>query len=174
MARSRRPPRRIKSQRSPAPVTTNIAGLFRYFHRRALDDGQGNPPSWIRSSCSTLYQAPCPQLPCVGHRLLYSLERNHGSQVPLHAAEIQPGCRALITKPGPSSDFCDLTAFNKLSKELNAFGSGTRRSEPGVFQVLKPFGSVTKSGFWTCSAHVTPVCVCCHRLSFFFEFISRA
>ena len=40
-----------------------------------------------------------------GYWLSYFPERNYGSQVPFHAAEIQARCRALNTKPGPPSDF---------------------------------------------------------------------
>lgn len=45
---------------------------------------------------------------------------NHGSQVPLHAAEIQARCHALNTKPGPPSDFHDRT-------ESDRFVEGTKR-----------------------------------------------
>jgi len=45
---------------------------------------------------------------------------NHGSQVPLHAPEIQARCRALNTKPGPPSDFHDRTVSDR-------FAEGTKR-----------------------------------------------
>ena len=41
---------------------------------------------------------------------------NHGSQVPLHATEIQARCRALNVKPGPPSDFYDRTASDRFVK----------------------------------------------------------
>ena len=39
---------------------------------------------------------------------------NHGSQIPLHAAETQARCRALNAKPGPPSDFYDRTASDRF------------------------------------------------------------
>lgn len=39
---------------------------------------------------------------------------NRGSQVPLHAAEIQARCRALSVKPGPPPGFHDRTASDRF------------------------------------------------------------
>jgi len=55
-----------------------------------------------------------------GYWLSHFPERNHGSQVPFHAAEIQARCRALNTKPGPPSDFYNRTVSDR-------FVEGTKR-----------------------------------------------
>jgi len=46
--------------------------------------------------------------------LSYFPERNYGSQVPFHAAEIQARCRALNVKPGPPSNFYDRTVSDRF------------------------------------------------------------
>ena len=149
----------------------------------------GRKPS-ILSYIKLLVLSSLASLTFVGYWLSDSLERNHGSQVPLHAAEIQARCRVLNTEPGPPSDFHDRTASDRFvegTKHVwirNATIWTGRVQGLEVIQgdmllmngIIKVVGRVDLQSMGlddldrvdildAHGSYVTPGYVCCHRLS---------
>ena len=110
--------RRIRNSRSSSTSPQTSQGHL-VASIDTLNNGQGNPHGYsARKPSISSYIKPLAllsslaSLAFVGYRLPDSLGRNHGLQVPLHAAEIQARCRVFNTKPGPF-DLHDRIAFDR-------------------------------------------------------------